>query len=144
MKKIAYIILSIILLSTISCDEELLNPNSNDPRENIEGDWHCVEDSPTYGQTQYSVYISLDIDSSKVLIDNFYQIDNDISALVVFDDPNLTIEQQTLPGGFVISGQGSVSDNYKTIELSYTVEEIPVKSSENTLIETVTAVYTKK
>jgi len=143
MKNLFYFLFLLIIIPTVSCEDELINLINNDPRENIEGSWHCVEDSPSYGQTQYSVYISPDSDTTKVLISNFYQIDNDISALAILDDHTLIIEQQTLAGGFRISGQGTVSNNYKTINLNYTVEEIPVKSNKNLLFETVVAVYTK-
>jgi len=133
---------SIFLLAlTVSC-EELLNTTGTDEdvRERIEGQWSCDETSEIYKSTAeiYSVYISPDPDdSTKVLIDNFYELGYDVSAVATVSGRNLFINTQTVGDGYTVIGSGTISSDYNKINWSYSVED---GSGE---VDDVTATYTK-
>jgi len=133
---------SILLLAfTVSC-EELLNNlgDDEDVREKIEGQWSCDETSEIFKSTAeiFSVYISPHPhDSTKVLIDNFYELGYDVSAVATVSGRNLYISTQTVGDGYTILGSGTISANYNEINWNYSVED---GSGET---DNVTATYTK-
>ena len=134
--------ISILLLAlTVSC-EELLNNlgNDEDVREKIEGQWSCDETSEFFKSTAeiFTVYISPDPDdSTKVLIDNFYELGYDVSAVASVSGRNLYINSQTVGDGYTIIGSGTISSNYNEINWNYSVED---GSGE---VDNVTATYTR-
>jgi hypothetical protein len=104
----------------------------------IEGEWSCDEQSSIYKATAevYAVYISPDPDNaSGVIIDNFYGLQTAAKANVV--GMSLIIPNQTLEGGFVVSGSGIISSNYKVIDMTYKVDD------GSGVIDNVTAAYTR-
>ena len=133
---------SILLLAlTVSC-EELLNNlgDDKDVREKIEGQWSCDETSEIFKSTaeKFSVYISPHPDdSTKVLIDNFYELGWDVSAVATVSNRNLYITSQTVGDGYTIIGSGTVSSDYNEINWNYSVED---GSGE---VDNVTATYTR-
>ena len=145
----------IILLSFIivySCELIDDTPGTGDVRDWIEGQWACDENSQLYKSTEsdtshiykstesiYVVYIDPDLyDTTKVIISNFYNLGFDIYVYARINSLNLSISQQTTKDGFkILSGSGSISSNYKTINWNYRVDD---GSGE---IDNVTATYTK-
>jgi hypothetical protein len=106
----------------------------------IEGDWSCDEQSEYYKATAevYAVTISPDPDhSSGIIIYNFYGIGANITVRANISGMTVTIPNQTVDNDFDISGSGTISSNYKQIDLNYTVDD---GSSQ---VDHVTAVYTK-
>jgi hypothetical protein len=104
----------------------------------IEGEWSCDEQSEYFKSTAetFSVYISEDPgNSSGVIIDNFYGINAGAKATIA--GLSLIISNQTLEGDFEVSGSGTISANYREINLTYTVDD------GSGVIDHVTAVYTK-
>jgi len=104
----------------------------------IEGEWSCDEQSSIYKATAevYAVYISPDPDNATgVIIDNFYGLQTAAKANVV--GMSLIIPNQTLEGGFVVSGSGIISSNYKVIDMTYKVDD------GSGVIDDVTAAYTR-
>lgn len=105
----------------------------------IEGEWTCDEQSEIYKATAevYSVTLSPDADnSSGVIIDNFYGLQASAKASV--SGMSLIISDQTIEGGFSVSGSGTISSNYREINLNYTVDD------GSGVVDHVTAVYTKQ
>jgi hypothetical protein len=104
----------------------------------IEGEWSCDEQSSIYKATAevYAVYISPDPDNaSGVIIDNFYGLQTAAKANVV--GMSLIIQNQTLEGGFAVSGSGIISSNFKVIDMTYKVDD------GSGVIDNVTAAYTR-
>jgi len=131
----------LLLAFTVSCEELLNNLGSDeDVRERIEGQWSCDETSEIFKSTaeKFSVYISPHPDdSTKVLIDNFYELGYDVSAVATVSGRNLYISTQTVGDGYTILGSGTISANYNEINWNYSVED---GSGET---DNVTATYTK-
>jgi hypothetical protein len=137
--KVFFLILLCSLVFTQSCEiaSELTGAAATIAK--IEGEWSCDEQSEIYKATAevYAVTISPDPgNSSGVIIDNFYGLNVSVKANVA--GMSLTIPNQTVEGDFEVSGSGTISSNYKQIDLNYTVDD---GSSQ---IDHVTAVYTKK
>ncbi len=104
----------------------------------IEGEWSCDEQSSIYKATAevYAVYISPDPDNATgVIIDNFYGLQTAAKANVV--GMSLIIPNQTLEGGFAVSGSGIISSNYKVIDMTYKVDD------GSGVIDNATAAYTR-
>jgi hypothetical protein len=121
-----FIFLTILIIN--SC-EPLDNPD--DPRDNFTGTWSASENTGSH----YEVEISKSsADTSKIFIDNF----NNSAGSRVFakvSSRNITIPSQDMDGS-TIWGDGSITSNYKTINLTYSV-----KTGSKT--ETITAKYVK-
>ncbi len=105
----------------------------------IEGDWTCDEQSEIYKATAetYTVTISADPDkASGVIIDNFYGLNSAAEATVT--GMSVIISNQTMEGGFDVSGSGTISSDFETINLTYQVDD------GSGSVDHVTAVYTKQ
>ncbi len=139
------IILNIILISLFtSClpDEDVI-PDTDDPRDKIVDTWDCAEISPTYGETNYMVDISkYEDDDSEVVLSNFYGLGAWSSLSATMSGFKLTISSQTIEG-HLISGNGTISSNYKTINWTYEVIELNKSGNDEKFSETVTATYTR-
>ena len=99
-----------------SCQDEEDNSNPN----TIIGEWRCEENHPSYGLQNYNVDIQEDLaDSTKINIYNFLglntSIDGDYYADGKVSGNSLSILPKSIDGHFV-SGSGTISSNYKTIE----------------------------
>jgi hypothetical protein len=131
----------LMLFLAVSCEELLNNMGTEeDVRERLEGEWSCDETSEIFKSTaeKFSVYISPHThDSTKVLIDNFYGLGWDVSAVATVSGRNLYISSQTVGDEFTIIGSGTISSNYNEIKWNYSVED---GSGE---VDNVSAVYTK-
>jgi hypothetical protein len=130
-------LLSLIILAG-SCEiaEDLVGGNATVAK--LEGEWTCDEDSEIYKSTTsvYSVAISPDPDNDNgVIIDNFYGISAAVYASV--SGMSLIVSNQTVSGGYEISGSGIISSGYDVINWNYTVDD------GSGVIDHVTAVYTK-
>lgn len=130
-------LLSLIIIAG-SCEvaEDLVGGNATVAK--LEGEWTCDEDSEIYKSTTsvYSVAISPDPDNENgVIIDNFYGISAAVYAGV--SGMSLIISNQTVSGGYEISGSGIISSGYDVINWNYTVDD------GSGVIDHVTAVYTK-
>lgn len=126
------------LLITYSCEaiDELTGSAATVAK--LEGDWTCDEESEIFKATSevYTVTLSADADNaSGIIIDNFYGLNASANANVT--GMSLIIPNQNVEGGFSVSGSGTISSNFKEINLSYTVDD-----GSGTL-DHATAVYTK-
>jgi hypothetical protein len=126
-------------LLTASCDKIATDDSANTVSR-IVGQWKCDEHSSIFKSALdfYTVYIKINpSDSTKVLIENFYQLGGDVQVGASISGLNLSIPQQTVSAGFKIQGQGTINSKYDEISLTYTVE------SESSETDEVSAVYTK-
>jgi len=135
----AFIFLFFIpLLLNYSCEtiDELTGSSATVAK--IEGEWTCDEQSEVFKATAeiYVVTISADADNeSGVIIDNFYGLN--ASARANVSGISLIIPNQDVEGGFSVSGSGTISSNFETINLTYNVDD------GSGTIDHATAVYTK-
>ncbi len=142
--KTLFKILSLIFLAIFlnSCIDDIPDPNDNNTTELLVGTWAVVENSATYGTQNYDVAIyKYEIGDDMIKIYNFYGLGSWSRLIAGVDDKTITIVEQTIEG-HVIFGMGTISDDYKSIEFSYNVEEVSVAKSLNS--EDVTATFTKK
>ena len=137
-KQLVSLVLISILASFIfySCEpDEDVTPSS------IEGTWKCKENHLVYGVQNYYVDIENDPNSNRVLIYNFLDlnasIEDSLHVYATLTGKTLNIPQQIIEGHTVL-GQGTVANNYKTINLEYTDDDGSGEAAP------VTAVYTKQ
>jgi hypothetical protein len=132
---VRYFLATLILAAFVaSCQK--IDTGSDDPRDNLLGTWNCKETSQSFGVTNFTIEISKSTtDTTKILIDNFYQLGNSFSVYAKINGMNLTIPSQSVDGN-QISGSGTISSNYNTINWTYNVLT-------GTTTDHVTAVYTK-
>ena len=129
-----------LILFVTGCEELLTDLDASDDRERIVDTWKCNESDP-YLKSARSVYwVEIDkhpSDSNRVIIFNFFDLDEDIYAEVIVSGNNLTLPNQTLEGGFTFHGSGQVSRNADEIDWEYFFDD---GSGED---KKVTAVYTR-
>jgi len=130
------LLLSAIVLTVVSCqDDEDITPGS------IIDTWRCEENHPVFGVQHYFVDIMQDPnDSTKVNIFNFLGLNSSMTdefyASASVDGYTLTISTQVVET-HTVSGEGTISGNYKTINLEYTDDD-------GSGVEYVTATYTRQ
>lgn len=132
------LIIGLTLVFTQSCEIASELTGAAAIIDKIEGEWSCDEQSSIYKATAevYAVYLSPDPDKvTGVIIDNFYGLQTAAKANVV--GMSLIIPNQTLEGGFVVSGSGIISSDYKVIDMTYKVDD------GSGVIDNVTAAYTR-
>jgi hypothetical protein len=133
-----YCLIILILLAS-GCEEILTGPEGGDPRDRVAGLWLCDESGGYLKSVAETYYVEIDphpYDSSKVVISNFFNVDDDAEAIL--SGSRLTLPGQTLEGGFTISGSGMISKSDTEINWEYFVDD---GSGENYKL---TAVYTKQ
>ena len=136
-RKIYLLIILVMILS--GCEDFPIFPEGDDPRDKVSGLWLCDESGGYKKSALETYYVEIDphpYDSSKVLISNFFNVDDDAEAAI--SGTRLTLASQVLEGGFTVNGSGVISKNYTQIDWVYYVDD---GSGEDTKI---TAVYTKE
>ena len=134
---ILFLLSGFILLS--SCEDFLPFDLTGD-RADIIDSWKCDE-SDTYLKSAMSVYwVHIEEhpgDSAKILIYNFFDLDENIAAEATVSVKELNLKQQTLEGGFTFTGTGRVSREADKIDWTYTLDDGSGEEVE------ITAVYTR-
>ena len=142
MKRTGYlmIVIMVVIIAFIgSC--ELIDEGDDVNLDKLEGEWSVDESSSLFKAPTdfYTVYIEPETENSnKYQISNFYDLGFYSYVVAEFGSMRLTINNFTTEDGFVVSGTGIISSNYKTINWEYTVDDgsgVP---------DDVTATYTKK
>ena len=138
---LCFFTLFLIIFTITSCEPD---EYFGDPREAIEGQWLCNEDSESWGSSSYTVYIDPDPDDSiAVRIENFYNL-TDLNAYIyaAMNGNVLTLKSQAVSARgsnwIIKSGSGIISNNKKEIEWQYQIDD---GSGE---VDYVTATYTKQ
>jgi len=130
-----------ISLSMVSCQPDETTPDT--PNESLRNKiidyWSVDESSQIYKsmQSKYTVQILKDNDSSKVVIDNFYNLGYGKQAQATINDNYSVIIPSQEVDGFLISGSGTIDHGLNRIDFSYITDD------QGGLIDTVTAVYTR-
>jgi hypothetical protein len=138
MKKRFVLMIFPVLVLISACELPQDDPAAS-PAKRLEGSWTVDETSSVYKSALdiYQVYIYADpVDSTRVLIENFYQLGRDMEIWANIDGNSILIPYQ-VEDGFRINGFGTVSANYSGINFLYTVDD---GSGE---IDEVSAVFTK-
>ncbi|OFX24786.1 MAG: hypothetical protein A2033_03920 [Bacteroidetes bacterium GWA2_31_9] len=136
----------VVFISTLiySCKpDEPIEPEPEDPRDKITGTWTCKETSEDFGATTFTVSLrNHSSDNSKIWIDNIYNLstsESTRSVYAILSDMSLSIPSQTVVNDAqIITGNGSISSNYKTINFSYTAND---GSGD---LDHITAIFTKQ
>jgi len=139
--RIQFFLLTAFSLMLFGCQPDDTNPDSPNEslRNKIIDTWSVDESSQIYKslQSKYTAQILKDNDSSKVLIDNFYNLGYGKQAqVVVHDNYTITIPSQEVDG-FLISGSGTIDHGLNRIDFSYITDD------QGGLVDTVSAVYTR-
>jgi hypothetical protein len=125
-----FVIILIFSMIIVACQKENTGPES------ILGQWSCKETSQVFEVTNYTVDISRSsTDSTKIFIENFYQLGSSYSVTAKINGLNISIPSQTVDGN-QISGSGTISSGYDKINWTYNVVS-------GSTTDHVTAVYTK-
>ncbi len=142
MKKI-FALLGLVGIMLTSCQPDKNNDNPDlSLRSKLVDYWKCNEQSQNFkgnAKSYYTVEIfAHETDSSKIWIDNFYNLGYGKKAKAVVNS-NYTIDLPTqMIDGFEIHGHGNISSNLKTISWQY------ITNDGNGLIDSVTATYTRE
>lgn len=130
MKFVFKILISSTLILLVGCEELDQVLDTRSPRDKVEGQWSCNENSSIYDPVKstmgtYEVYISKHpSDSTKIIIDNFYQLGWNVEVVASINNRTITIGNQTTLHDFtILSGQGDISSNYKKITWTYRVSD---------------------
>lgn len=114
------ILLSIVSVMIISCDEDIFGPRS------LEGTWNVTENSDEYGLQKFQVGIDYVAgDSSKIIIGNFSNLDMGVGVTANVSGLNLTIPVQTfntMGGAFRVSGNGTANATMRRISWNYRID----------------------
>lgn len=115
--KSACIVLAIAFLLN-SCEDDFFSSKS------LEGTWAVYETSTTFGEQNFPVGIGyMPGDSTKITIDNFSNLGLGVEVTANLNDLLITIPTQTISdqssNQFTISGNGTISSNYRRINMSY-------------------------
>jgi hypothetical protein len=125
-----FVIVLMFSMVIVACQKENSGPES------ILGKWSCKENSQVFEVTNYTVDISRSsTDSTKIFIENFYQLGSSYSVTAKINGLNISIPNQTVDGN-QISGSGTISSAYDKINWTYSVVA-------GSTTDHVTAVYTK-
>ena len=139
MKSKTFVFLSILLIVFLYSCEKIGTGGSTDIAAKLSGNWAVSENYSLLKSTldTYNTYITIDeVDSNTVFISNFYQIGPTYDIEATISGSNITIPMQTVDG-FIFSGSGIISKNYKTITWKYKVVY------ETNEVDNVDAIYEK-
>ncbi len=139
--KTGMLFIAVFSLTLFACQPDNTNPDT--PNESLRNKiidyWSVDESSQIYKSvnSKYTVELIKDNDSSKVLIDNFYNLGYGKQAKAVINENySVSIPSQEVDG-FLISGSGTVDHGLKRIDLSYITDD------QGGVVDTVTAVLTR-
>jgi hypothetical protein len=130
---------SVILLLLLNSCEKKDYENTALTASKLVGQWRCEEHSSIYKSTMdfYTVNITVnESDSSKVLIENFYQLGGFYQVEAHIASMSLNISSQIVDN-MKIQGNGTIKSGFDEINWTYTVDD------GSGLIDQVTATFTK-
>lgn len=143
MKKYSIFIIAFIIFFSSCLQDENTIPDTNDDRDKIADNWMCAENSPSFGELKYFVDIEKDtLNENKVLIYNFYGLDEESFLRATMYGMKLTVTNEVIER-HVVSGEGTITSNYKTINWTYEVTELKKSANGIKSSEIVTATYTR-
>ncbi len=108
----------------VSCEDILDLEETDDARDKIADVWTCIENSQIFKSAtgSYTVEISKDpSDSTKVIIENFYNLERNSYVKARLNGKTLSISNQEIDR-YIFNGNGTITNNYNKIEWTYQVE----------------------
>jgi hypothetical protein len=138
-----YLLMCFIFIVLAGCEKGRNYPADI---ELLEGTWKVDEQSQSFKNSNavYSVNIRIaPEDSSRIIISNFYQLGSTAEAIGKVEDSRIILlsDQNISYAGVaytIISGSGTISDDYRNIDWQYKVDD---GSGD---VDNVTAIYTKQ
>lgn len=118
------VLLLVIFLSVISTSCDKFSGDTDF----IAGVWRCREESGDNGFRQYSVTIyraGSGFDSTHFVINNFHNLGYEVETYVQLINSEIIINSMD---GFIASGKGIVSKDFKSIEWEYSISNDYVKA----------------
>lgn len=107
--------------------EDILNENdAYSTVQRLEGLWQCDEDDNLTKSTMrmYQVYITPSSgDSTAIFLSNFHELGENVEAVGTISGSTISLPQQTLMGGYSVSGSGSISSDVKKITWNYSIDD---------------------
>lgn len=110
-----------LLLSSCELADEILLTDTG----RLAGYWAVTEESELFKSTlHYEIYMSPDAnDDNGIIIDNFYDLGNDVWIKANVTGSLITIAGKTNDGEFTVAGSGTISLNSRTINLKYSADD---------------------
>ena len=134
------LLLFVLLVFLPGCIDFPGDDPAGDDREILIDSWRCSE-SDTYLKSAMAVYwvhiYEHPDDTTRILIYNFFDLDEDIAAEAVVSGKNINLPEQILEGGFTFNGTGRVSREADRIDWTYYLDDGSGEEVE------ITAVYTR-
>lgn len=122
---ISLIALFLVFLGIQSCTEDDLGGLLYDERANFLESYEVTEhpESDPLDEVNYNVTVDADENvDDRILIGNFFNSGANIYA--TFSNGSLTIPQQNFGSGYSVKdGMASISKNYETISVSYSIDQ---------------------
>lgn len=143
MKSFFKLFLTLLVFALLTgCEKNPVNPEDI---ELLKGRWSVEEESEYFKSQQYIYEVTISIspqDFSRIIISNFYQLGTNAEAIGEVQGNRIQLlENQTISGYgesyAVISGDGTITDDFQNINWSYSVDD----GSGNP--DNATAIYTK-
>ncbi len=114
-----------LILAGSSC-EDLLDGLDDDLRDLLVDEWMVTENPAPLKSPEEVYWVEITkhpLDSTSVLISNFYNVGTSAQAVAVLSGTKLTLHSQPLSGGFIVSGSGNIGPDRETINWTYNVDD---------------------
>jgi hypothetical protein len=127
--KINYSFFLLLLLGivSVSCNDVLSDPTSEEIANKIEGQWSVDESSDLFKSTLqgYVAYIYADEQVKNLIyIEGFYGLGDNVSAEALVNGYSITLtSNQTIGGYTLLSGSGVINKNLKEIIWNYSIDD---------------------
>lgn len=132
-------VLVMLAILAYSC-ENLLGPDTVSDRDRLVDTWKVTETSSPLKSAQGAYWVEIEKHPDRqdmILIYSFHGLGDNVYAEAVLSGRTLTLENQTLEGGWVVQGSGVVQNSWDEIIWTYTVDD------GSGILEKVEAVYTR-
>lgn len=123
-KNISFYLSITALLILNACKEEeviVVPEGQTDYATAYTGIWNVNENSSVYGQTAYEIIVDRS-NNNTIIMRNFYSLTYDVGTSATVTESSILINQQTV-NGQSINGSGSLINNKKTMNLTYTAND---------------------
>ena len=110
----------------MACEDLLDSMDTGDQRNRLVDAWKCDENINIYKSSLEVYWVEITkhpTDTSRILISNFYNLDENVHAEAILSGKILTLPLQTLTGGFAVTGSGEIESDWNKITWSYSVDD---------------------
>ena len=108
MKALRNILIPVLLIFMVSCEELLDDPQT--VAERLEGRWSVIEDTPKKStDNAYEIYIDISVvDSNRILISNFYELGYSYDIYADINGMRLDVPTQEFANEFTVRGSATI------------------------------------